>query len=63
MPWISIEEDKEKRRWITLGEALAEAITDALDTGDSEIDAGSSEELSEMTSTSKLSSSTPPSWG
>ncbi|KAF8417408.1 hypothetical protein EV426DRAFT_578204 [Tirmania nivea] len=57
-----IEEGEEKRRWITLGEALAEAITDALDTGGSEIDAGSSEELSETTSTSELSSSAPPSW-
>ncbi|KAF8422493.1 hypothetical protein EV426DRAFT_712908 [Tirmania nivea] len=60
---LSIEEDEEERRWITLGEALAEAITDTLDIEDSEIDAGSSsEELSETTSTSETSSSAPPSW-
>ncbi|KAF8416574.1 hypothetical protein EV426DRAFT_704415 [Tirmania nivea] len=55
-----LHEEDEEKRWITLGEALAEAITDALVTGDSEIDAGSLEELSETTSTSELSSSSAP---
>ncbi|KAF8428741.1 hypothetical protein EV426DRAFT_640011 [Tirmania nivea] len=50
-----IEEDEEARRWMTLSEALAEAITDTLHTADAEIDARSSslEELSETTSTSE----------
>ncbi|KAF8426090.1 hypothetical protein EV426DRAFT_710575 [Tirmania nivea] len=60
-----IEEENEEKRWITLDEALAEAIIDTLDTGDSEVDAGSSsEELSEtsISETTASSSSAPPSW-
>ncbi|KAF8417276.1 general substrate transporter [Tirmania nivea] len=60
-----IEEEDEERRWITLGEALAEAIIDTLNTRDSEIDVeSSSEELSEtsISETTSSSSSAPPSW-
>ncbi|KAF8416278.1 hypothetical protein EV426DRAFT_700453 [Tirmania nivea] len=59
------EEDEEAKRWMILSEALAKVITDTLYTADKEIDTRSllSEELSETTSISEMTSSSGlPSW-